>query len=285
MKPIILTEQMKSDLIKQFTETMQKTTKITDDRFNCSFNILPTDFSNKRKATILIESEAYLKMMLYVRDTSTEIAWHGVVERQDDKYYIKDVFLYPQTVSGATVNTDQEEYQNWLAELTDDQHNHLRFQGHSHVNFSVSPSSTDINFYQDILKVLPKDDYYIFMILNKSGEHTFLIYDLAQNVLYENKDINMYIVTAEENKSLLDLIKTEKELNCKTYTYKPVKTTTFNNIDNYGWPPSYDYDNNPHSPLKRLKEMEKTETDKLLEDIDNRWKNATLKANKKGGKK
>ena len=44
---------------------------------------------------------------------------------------IDNVFLYPQTVAAATVNTDQVTHTKWIESLSDDVLNSMRFQGHS----------------------------------------------------------------------------------------------------------------------------------------------------------
>jgi hypothetical protein len=279
MKPITLTEEMKTNIISRLTEAVNKLTKITSNKLTFSADV-NQEAINKPKAKIYIDSDAYLKMMLYIRDTSTEIAWHGTVERQDNIYYIKDVFLYPQIVTGATVNTDQEEYQNWLMDLTDEQHNSLRFQGHSHVNFGVTPSGTDTTFYQEILQVLPKDDFYIFMIMNKSGDTTFLIYDLAQNVMYENADIE-YDIVSEETGALLADIKKEKEENCAKHNYQTISKSSFNMPFDYDTP----WDTPKTFPIQQPTQKQETKVDDILEDIDKKWQNATLKSKKKGKKK
>ena len=279
MKPITLTEEMKTNIISRLTEAVNKLTKITSNKLTFSADV-NQEAINKPKAKIYIDSDAYLKMMLYIRDTSTEIAWHGTVERQDNIYYIKDVFLYPQIVTGATVNTDQEEYQNWLMDLTDEQHNSLRFQGHSHVNFGVTTSTTDTTFYQEILQVLPKDDFYIFMIMNKSGDTTFLIYDLAQNIMYENADIE-YDIVSEETGALLADIKKEKEENCAKHTYQAVSKSSFNMPFDYDSP----WETPKTFPIQQPTQKQETKVDDILEDIDKKWQNATLKSKKKGKKK
>ena len=280
MKRITLDSNTKQDLLQKF-ETYLNTAKLSDNRINFSAALTP-ETNTVEKPTIYISSEAFLKMMLYVQSTPTEIAWHGTVERntKENYYYIKDVFLYPQIVTGATVNTDQEEYQNWLMDLTDEQHNSLRFQGHSHVNFGVTPSTTDTTFYQEILQVLPKDDFYIFMIMNKSGDTTFLIYDLAQNVMYENADIE-YDIVSEETGALLADIKKEKEENCAKHTYQAVSKSSFNMPFDYDSP----WETPKTFPIQQPTQRQETKIDDILKDIDKKWQNATLKSKKKGKKK
>ena len=73
--------------------------------------------------------------------------------------------------------------------LDDDFFNAMRMQGHSHVSMPTSPSSVDTNHQQQILAQLKGDDYYVFMIYNKRLDHTIKIYDYANNVMYEDKDV------------------------------------------------------------------------------------------------
>lgn len=225
MKHITLDNANKQNLIDKFTAYINNA-KLTNNQINFFALIDKPDEENIVRPTVYISAEAYLKMMLYVRDSALEIAWHGTVmrNRESNYYFIKDVFLYPQKVTGATVNTDQEEYNNWLIDLDDDTANELRFQGHSHVNMGVTPSGVDTTFYDHILQTLPKDDYYIFMIMNKSGDMTLMIYDLAANLIYDTEDIDVRIVTSTSQDLIRD-IKKYKEEHIATFTYNttPIK--------------------------------------------------------------
>ena len=266
MKQINLDEACKKELIAKFTEYVNKT-RLTNDQINFTANLSPyVEPADAQKPTVFISTTAYLKMMLYVRDTDVEIAWHGTVERNQEQnwYLIKDVFLYPQVISAVTVNTDQEEYQNWLQNIEDDDvFNSIRFQGHSHVNMNTHPSGTDISMYNDFLQVLPRNDFYIFMILNKRGEFTLMIYDLAKNLIYENDDINVRVFSAD-SQDILTAIQDEKDKYCTRHT--PPASSTFNLVSNthhtaFGQPiqhdPSYyDLDNY---------------VDEIFEDIDSKY--------------
>ena len=87
---------------------------------------------------------------------------------------------YPQKVTGATVNTDQEAYAKWMQELDDETFNSLRFQGHSHVNMGVSPSSTDIENQGRIVSQFGSaDHFYIFMIWNNSMDFSARVFDMS----------------------------------------------------------------------------------------------------------
>lgn len=238
MKPITLNNINKQKIIKQFTNYINNA-KLSDGRISFTADITPN--TNTPKPTLYISAHAYLKMLLYIRDTATEIAWHGTVERnqKENWYHIKDVFLYPQIISAATVNTDQEKYQDWLQNIEDDAiFNSIRFQGHSHVNMGVSASGTDLNMYNTFLQVLPKNDFYIFMIMNKFGTMSLVIYDLDKNIIFENKDINVKILT-NTTSDLLNDIEMEKKKYLTQHTYvptgifskPPTHTKYFNDFD------------------------------------------------------
>lgn len=275
MKPIKITEQNKEELLAQFKKYLNDA-KLSDNTISFSTKLLENTV-NAEKATIKISTKAYVKMLLYIRDTQTEIAWHGIVHKNNNEYFISDVFLYPQKLSAATVNTDQAKYNEWIENLDDETYNHLKFQGHSHVNFGATPSGTDFAFYDSILQVLTKSDFYIFMIMNKSGSCTFLIYDLAQNIIYENNDINL--ILGDENENIFNTIELEKEYYCE----KPV----YQNTTYAGHP----YANTPYhqqygaGSFYQQSFDDYTETDRIFDDIDARFKNSQLKAPKGKGKK
>ena len=151
-----------------------------------------------RKATVFFTELAWIKMQLLIREFDKEVAWHGIAKRGEDtakdEYYITDILVYPQEVTGATVNTDQEKYQTWLMNHDDDVFNDIRMQGHSHVNMGVTPSGVDTSLYERILEQLDDDMFYIFMIWNKRKEKTIKIYDLAKNVLFETTDISVEVL-------------------------------------------------------------------------------------------
>lgn len=286
MKHIKINEEVKLDLIEKF-KTYINNAKLTDTHLSFSANLNSTVAKGNERPTIFVTATAYLKMMLYVRDTSTEIAWHGTVTRdiKDNSYYIHDVFLYPQKLSSATVQTDQEKYNKWIMELDDETHNTMRFQGHSHVNFGASPSGTDLQFYNDILQVLPKNDYYIFMIMNKSGDMSWFIYDLEKNTIYETTDIDIQIFN-ETDYDIIDNISKQKTEFCE----KPVIAARSYGTTNYSLLGKFkDYDDYYEKEENYLMNRDvppkskQTSVDDLFDDIDKKWKNAKLKA--KGGKK
>lgn len=150
-----------------------------------------------REAVVYFEPIAWTKMVMLVKEFSQEVAWHGVARRGDEpgEYIISDIVVYPQTVTGTNVDMDPEKYAIWLMENDEDERfASLRMQGHSHVNMAVTPSGTDLQHQEEILSQLNDDDFYIFMIWNKSFLNNTKIYDLRENVLFEPADVTIKLV-------------------------------------------------------------------------------------------
>ena len=99
---------------------------------------------DKEKVQVVFTNEVYKKMMALVNKASKEVGWYGSARRESDKrFVIYDIYLPPQKVTGATVETDDEEYALWSAGLTDEQFTNMKFFGHSHVYMGVTPSGVD----------------------------------------------------------------------------------------------------------------------------------------------
>jgi len=131
--------------------------------------------------------------------------------------------VYPQEVTGSTVNTDWGKYTEWLYSFDDEDFNKIRMQGHSHVNMGVNPSGVDVNHRAEILKQLDPDMYYIFMIWNKALKAHTLIYDMKRNVLYEDDDIILEILDDESMEAFLSVAK-ENVQKKKPTKYKVKRT-------------------------------------------------------------
>ena len=163
-KPIKMTEQYMAECRADFEKALQLT-KLADGKL--SFTKVFT--CGDRKATVVFTAGAWAKMALLVKEFDKEVAWHGVAHRAADEavdeYIIEDIVVYPQEVSGTTVEMDTEKYAEWLMQNADDERfNNIHMQGHSHVNMPTSPSSVDLNHQEEILNMLGDDDFYIFMI-------------------------------------------------------------------------------------------------------------------------
>lgn len=172
--------------------------------------VVPVDTA---KTTLYIYERAFTKMAMYVMDNRTEIGWHGLARKLENNegYAITDTLLYPQVITATTVNTDQKKYQDWLNAQPDEIFNQIKMQGHSHVSMSVSPSTVDETLYNTILQTLQENDFYIFMIVNKSLEMHVLIYDLAKNLVYETADIDIKIYDPNTKEELNTEYAAEKQ--------------------------------------------------------------------------
>ena len=175
--------------------------------------------------TVYITPNAYIKMRMLVDKTDKEVGWYGIVNEMpglEATYIIEDIIVYPQRVTGSTVEQNEDEIFNFEMSLTTEQVNHKRFHGHSHVNMSTGPSGVDENFYQDLLTQVT--DYYIITITNKRNEYTTRFYDVANNILYSDVPIQLI---QEDGTQYLDWFERSKEfIKEHTYTTSIFKETT-----------------------------------------------------------
>ncbi len=206
-KIIKITEEMAEAAAAEFFKTL-KTSKFSDGKINYTKQF----GSNDAKTTVFFTATSWMKMVSLINEFNDEVAWHGLARRGDEGngFIIYDILVYPQEVTGATVNTDQEKYQSWLMRHEDDIFNNIRMQGHSHVNMGTSPSLVDTTHQEKILEQLDDDMFYIFMIWNKKLESNVKVYDLANNTLYEGKDVTVELL--DSGAGLNEFIKSAKEL-------------------------------------------------------------------------
>jgi len=168
--------------------------------------------ASEKRVRIQFTPVAYAKMLALIHGFATEVAWHGLVTKVNDGLFrITDILVYPQTVTGATVRTDEQEYTKWLLDHDDETFNALRMQSHSHVNMRTSPSGTDVNDQGIILDQMGSGcKFYIFMIWNKKLERSVWVYDLEANLLYETEDVDVSI--GQEDTNLETFLTGAKEL-------------------------------------------------------------------------
>lgn len=243
-KIIKLADHNIEEICKDFRNFLNQT-KISDGKIQYTKSFKNSD----AKATLYFTETAWVKMITLVDEFDKEVAWHGIAKRKcndegKSEYIVSDIMVYPQEVTGATVNTDQSKYQNWLYAFDDDVFNNIRFQGHSHVNMGTTPSAVDLTHQNSILEQLNDDMFYIFIILNKRRERTIKIYDLKINTLFETDDITVRFI--DDGLGLRAFIDEAKNMVTeKTYSFTP-----YNNYNNdyYGYGvkkydgfPSYSY--------------------------------------------
>lgn len=214
MKLLNIDLQVKQDMLTEFAKYLNSLKNEPLSKISFEKKIEESIKKDIIKPKVYYTSLAYWKLKTLVDQCSTELGWHGTVQRlENNVFIIEDIYVYPQTVTGTTVTADAEEYAKWKMALSDEQYNSLRYFGHSHVNMSCFASGTDLTLQQDYLKTLPDKEFYIFTIDNKRGERDIVIYDLANNILFEKADIEVAIITdgididAWAKKQIKDMLK------------------------------------------------------------------------------
>lgn len=149
----------------------------------------------------LLYTTKVLKQLLCMLSTkhaeNKEFMFLGTIEKANDTYLIKDIFLVPQTnCSAAYCETDDNKYPEWLNEnfKNIEERKTIRLHGHSHVNMGTSPSGTDD---QQIMHLCDSvNNYFIQLIVNHRLENTCNIWDKEQGLIFNNVD--QYIIINEE---------------------------------------------------------------------------------------
>ena len=77
--------------------------------------------------------------------------------------------------------------------------------------------------YLNMIQNIEDDEFYIFMILNKKRSMNIYLYDFEQQVMFTEKDINLQIIT-QDNEEIISWAVKEIDKNVTvptpTYTYK-----------------------------------------------------------------
>ena len=209
MKPINITEQVAADMAREFIQELCKTGRVKTDSFSYKKN-----FASVKKDAVEVNFtyEAYSQMFALIDHFDCEVAWRGIVNRIDKTHFqITKILLYPQTVTGTTVDTDQEEFSKWFQALPVETIRNLRFQGHSHVDFGVTPSSRDMEDQWRFIDGLKPTSYQIFMIWNKKRQYNVRVIDLADNVIYEGADVKVTVGDFDSTRFLEDADKTVRK--------------------------------------------------------------------------
>lgn len=186
MKRLTLDEKSIKKLQETFMELLTKRTLEKKIEFKIESDSVDGD------ALVAFSDIAYFKMINLVAEFSSEVAWYFVGGRGEgeNEYLIDDILVYPQEVTGATVDMDVEGVSNWIFKNSENEaFSRIIGQGHSHVNMACVPSSTDRTHQDQVLKDLGDEDFYIFMIVNKKGDNWTNIVDFKNNVQYEDRDI------------------------------------------------------------------------------------------------
>ena len=223
MKPITIEQQNQDKMVEMFSQFI-KNYRAQDGTITFKADLKDFLIKEPPKPSIHIAKLASDKIKKLVHAETDEVGFHGLVERDGFNFTITDILVYPQIVTGATVQMDDTEYMLWLHGSGEvPEINKLRFQGHSHVNMTVTPSGVDTNSWDNILQQIPKNDYYIFAIFNKKNDHNFWIYDYKENLIFEPKDI---AITTDSDEIDHWYKKQASKIVKQAYNYNKTKTDT-----------------------------------------------------------
>lgn len=225
MKKFMLTQKDINAAQKELAETLKAQKQVSKP--NITINI-PLTLDKHPKATLSFTMKAYTKMLALVDNCEKEIAWHGIVRKKKKgakaTYVVEDILMFPQIVTAATVKGKEPEYAMWCAQLPAEQLNKLRMHGHSHVRMGVSPSGVDTNYQDDMVETI--EDFYIFLIANKQRAFWTRIVDVADNIVYDERDVDIVVdEIASNSKWVEDAIK-EYLTEATTTVARPVAQTT-----------------------------------------------------------
>lgn len=202
-------EDIKPDIKEKLLEELDKRTYFNTEEITLKVDIKEIIASqlteNLTEPMIRITSSAFTKLRYLVNEHNHEVAWHGIVDRdtENSTYTITDILIYPQDTTGATVESIDGEYEQWLMEVPEEDFNNMRMQGHSHVNMSVGPSGTDEQYYIDLLSQVR--DYYIVMITNKKGANHIRLYDKINNCYWTGLTLEVCSDDGQPIDSWLDI--------------------------------------------------------------------------------
>ena len=233
----------------------------------------------EEKIEIAFSEMAEKKMYYLIHECEKEIGWHGLVSRSENGFYVEDIIVFPQEVTGATVTSDDELYPTWMLSQPDEIYNKIRFHGHSHVNMATSPSGVDDTYQEQIIQQfmsspVDENNFYIFGIFNKKGSYWLNIYDIYNNKFYETDDISYVFYQSDEQAWAKEQIKenVKEEVAVKTSGY-------YSNGYGYrgggygieelydSWKKNYDKNKGKEKPKKDEAELRKELSGAIIADL------------------
>lgn len=222
-KVIKLTEALREEARRDFEQYLS-VGKCQNGEFSFKHRFAGTD---GKRAKILFTPKAWQKMFLLLDHYDTEVSWRGVCLRGEEPgtYVVSDILVFPQKVTGSTATTDEQADTAWICSLPTELKRTVRFHGHSHVNMGAFSSGTDTGYQQEILGQLLADDYYVFMIWNKKHDFWATVFDMRDNVQYEDADISVILQGTDwDPKSFLE--EADKLVVKTTYTQSSYSSGT-----------------------------------------------------------
>lgn len=209
MKKLKLSAEDKTKLVEEFTRVLENYGSEEELDLKVKFEKELTAKPDE-KINILFTPLAYLKSAALVKEFKGEVGWQGLMKQLDNRsYLVYDIIVYPQSVSGART-LDPTKTNDWY-EKYEDVIEDMRFQAHSHVEMSTTPSTTDVANQRNVVRNTISGGYVLFQIWNKKGDINSFFYDIDNNTLYERDDINIEIQCAGEFNTLKAFVEDAKK--------------------------------------------------------------------------
>ena len=126
---------------------------------------LDEEEAENAEMTVEIDGEVYQKIMHWIQKASGEVSGLGKVQMINGIMKVTSAILIDQKNTGASTETTAAAIGKAMFELKDEP-GHLNFWWHSHVDFDVFWSGTDM----DTIQELGKHGWFLSTVLNKKEE-------------------------------------------------------------------------------------------------------------------
>ncbi len=222
---------------------------------------------------LIFNKETYSKMMMYTKLLNVEITGLIEVRVENNKFYLDDIHLFRQKVSGAQCEMEDDLA---IVELMDKMikagknPGSLKCWWHSHNTMGTSPSGTDTTTGEKFAN----KEFLITLITNQNGD-IYSKLNFYKPILFEIEDLGIYVDYTENREQMLTDCKTEIEKMVKnsystpsygsreygaTYSY-PYGMEDYSEFDNYPIYPSVPVRTNENSviPISEEKILKRSE--------------------------
>lgn len=183
--------------------------------------------------SVEICAEVYEKVMHWIQKAKGEVSGLGKIEMVNGVFRVTSACLIQQKNTGASTEMTAEAIGKAMFELKDEP-GHLNWWWHSHVDFSVFWSGTDM----DTIHELGKHGWFLSTVLNKAEDKKTAYYQKGNNFLPQMfvDDVPTSIVYMPTEDQVEEW---DKEFDDKveevTYTYDASKFPSRSNIRGFSW--------------------------------------------------
>lgn len=180
---------------------------------------------------LIYTSQAFAKILGFINTKHAqkyEFGFVASVSKENNDYYITDVFIHPQICRQAFYETDDDSYPEWFAKSfkTAEQRKTIRCQAHSHVFMSTNPSGVDNKQIMDLVDSV--SDYYIQLIINLKLKNTVNLYSKTDNLIYYN--IPEYVLVGKTEIKLDDELSIANFDNLQKLKIKPTISSDYKQL-------------------------------------------------------